>query len=203
MLDMASGPVQYPEYVAYSKGFERRVCVDFSKHALQEAVRRLGDHCEPRCGDFLEMELEEDAYDAVISLHTLYHMPFDRQKEVVERLVASAKQGAPIVVVTKNPKEWSRRWVVLFKKWFLRSKATDQVNLYNAVQPLEWWDQFSTLGKLEIKPWRSFSARHMKVLFPNNRFGSGMLSLLFRLEESFPNFFVQHFKFWMVVITKK
>ena len=33
LLDMASGPIQYPEYLKYSEGFDTRVCVDLSARA--------------------------------------------------------------------------------------------------------------------------------------------------------------------------
>jgi hypothetical protein len=44
LLDAASGSVQYPEYLEYSAGYRKRVCIDFSLRALQEARDRLGDH---------------------------------------------------------------------------------------------------------------------------------------------------------------
>src|ERR1700757_4995674 len=34
LLDAASGPIQYPEYLEYQAGFGRRVCVDISQSAL-------------------------------------------------------------------------------------------------------------------------------------------------------------------------
>ena len=39
-LDFASGPIQYPEYLTYSKGFEKRYCVDFSKVAIKIAKKK-------------------------------------------------------------------------------------------------------------------------------------------------------------------
>ena len=44
ILDAASGPVQYPEYLLYSRFFARRFCVDISDKALEQARQRLGDH---------------------------------------------------------------------------------------------------------------------------------------------------------------
>jgi uncharacterized protein YbaR (Trm112 family) len=35
LLDVASGPVQYPEYLTYSSGFDFRICMDFSIGALR------------------------------------------------------------------------------------------------------------------------------------------------------------------------
>jgi len=34
LLDMASGPIQYKEYLQYSKNFHKRYCVDLSSKAL-------------------------------------------------------------------------------------------------------------------------------------------------------------------------
>src|SRR4051794_26300628 len=44
LLDAASGPVPYDDYLAFSRGFDHRVCVDFSRRALRAAASRLGDH---------------------------------------------------------------------------------------------------------------------------------------------------------------
>ena len=36
-LDAGSGPIARPEYLAYSAGYARRICVDMSETALREA----------------------------------------------------------------------------------------------------------------------------------------------------------------------
>ena len=41
LLDFASGPIQYPEYLKYSKNFKLRHCVDFSKLAIKIAKKNL------------------------------------------------------------------------------------------------------------------------------------------------------------------
>jgi hypothetical protein len=41
LLDFASGPIQYEEYLKYSKNFKTRHCVDFSKDAIREAKKKL------------------------------------------------------------------------------------------------------------------------------------------------------------------
>ena len=40
ILDFASGPIQYKEYLEYSKNFKLRHCVDFSKTAIREAKKK-------------------------------------------------------------------------------------------------------------------------------------------------------------------
>ena len=43
LLDMGSGPIQYPEYLEYSSNFTWRHCVDLSPKAIELAEARLGD----------------------------------------------------------------------------------------------------------------------------------------------------------------
>jgi hypothetical protein len=40
ILDFASGPIQYKEYLQYSKNFKVRHCVDFSKKAIKIAKKK-------------------------------------------------------------------------------------------------------------------------------------------------------------------
>ena len=42
LLDAGSGPIQYPEYLTYSEGYDYRVCLDISIVALEEARDRIG-----------------------------------------------------------------------------------------------------------------------------------------------------------------
>ena len=37
ILDFASGPIQYKEYLKYSKNYNFRHCVDFSREAINQA----------------------------------------------------------------------------------------------------------------------------------------------------------------------
>ena len=41
ILDFASGPIQYKEYLKYSKNFRNRHCVDFSRDAINVAKKKL------------------------------------------------------------------------------------------------------------------------------------------------------------------
>jgi hypothetical protein len=40
LLDCASGPIQFDEYLTYGRGFDLRICVDISWEALRLAQRR-------------------------------------------------------------------------------------------------------------------------------------------------------------------
>ena len=103
ILDAGSGPIQYPEYLEYSRGFAQRVCVDLSQRALDEAREKLGDRGDYVRASLLELPFPDDHFDAAVSLHTIYHIERDRQEAAVWELVRVLKPGARAVVVYANP----------------------------------------------------------------------------------------------------
>ena len=80
LLDMASGPIQYIEYLEYSKNFKKRYCIDLSAEALECAKKRIGNHGVFLHGSFFDIPLEENYFDCTISLHTIYHIDKDKQE---------------------------------------------------------------------------------------------------------------------------
>jgi SAM-dependent methyltransferase len=75
LLDAGSGPVQYPVYLEYSRGYQYRVCADISITALKEARRRIGDHGLFVVTDVANLPFKKEAFDGVVSLHTIHHLP--------------------------------------------------------------------------------------------------------------------------------
>ena len=59
ILDFASGPIQYEEYMSYSKNYKVRHCVDFSKTAILEAKKKLGKKGKYYCKDFLKIKVKK------------------------------------------------------------------------------------------------------------------------------------------------
>src|SRR5665213_473309 len=104
ILDMASGPIQYKEYLEYSRNYRKRYCVDLSSGALEDAKKKIGDHGEYICGSFFDLKIEEDFFDCTISMHTIYHVDKDRQEEIVRKLIAVTKPGEPVIIVYSNPR---------------------------------------------------------------------------------------------------
>jgi len=99
LLDAASGPIQYPEYLTYSEGYDVRVCVDISLVALRAARRKLGDKGAYLLADVADLPLADGSMDSFVSLHTLYHVPRDEQKGVVRELHRVLKPGSSGVLV--------------------------------------------------------------------------------------------------------
>ncbi|MGL5835829.1 MAG: class I SAM-dependent methyltransferase [Waterburya sp.] len=210
MLDMASGPIPYQEYLDYSQNFQKRYCVDLSTKALADAKRKIGDQGVFLHGSFFDLELEQNLFDCAISLHTIYHMDKEKQAEAVRKLLTVTKPDQPVIIVYRNPNTLVKYFVSPLRKlkqgWKkLSSSAADkeETKLYAYAHPLSWWKQFQDEAKIEIFPWRSFFAPHQKILIPDNQLGEKIFTLLYQLEEKFPNFFVKHFQYPMIVLRKK
>ena len=58
ILDMASGPIQYEEYLEYSKKYNKRYCVDLSSDALESAKNKIASHGVYLHGSFFDIQLE-------------------------------------------------------------------------------------------------------------------------------------------------
>jgi SAM-dependent methyltransferase len=99
LLDAGSGPVQYAEYLTYSEGYQRRVCMDISILALQEARQRIGDHGRFVVADIANLPFAPNLFDGVVSLHTLHHLPIEDQTTAYEELYRVLKTGCSGVVV--------------------------------------------------------------------------------------------------------
>jgi SAM-dependent methyltransferase len=86
LLDAGSGPIQYPEYLEYSKGYLYRVCADISMVALQEARKRIGEHGLFVVADIANLPFAAEAFEGVVSLHTIHHLPLDEHLRAYQEL---------------------------------------------------------------------------------------------------------------------
>ena len=211
ILDMASGPIQYREYLEYSKNFHKRYCVDLSSDALLQAKEKISDHGMFFHGSFFDIDFEIDFFDCSISLHTIYHIDKEKQEEAVRKLIRVTKPGQRLIIIYSNPNtllsvlKFPFR---LLKKIITMPKKSWQIDgnkelcLYFFAHPIRWWERFSDVASVEIYPWRSFDTGAQKLFFPNNVIGRKMFEVLFRAEDRFPNFFVKFFQYPMIVLTK-
>jgi len=99
LLDAGSGPVQYPEYLEYSRRYDYRVCADISITALQEARRRIGDQGLYVVADVANLPFKPQAFDGIVSLHTIHHLPEDEHLRAFGELYRVLAPGKQAVVV--------------------------------------------------------------------------------------------------------
>ena len=99
LLDAGSGPIQYPEYLTYSETYQKRVCLDISMVALQEARQRIGDHGLFVVADVANLPFKSGVFDGVVSLHTLHHLPLQDQSRAYGDLYRVLAPGSSMVIV--------------------------------------------------------------------------------------------------------
>lgn len=99
LLDAGSGPVQYPEYLTYSEGYQARVCMDISIVALQEARKRLGEKGRYVVADIAHLPFKSDVFDGIVSLHTIHHVPMEDKLPAYEELYRALKPGKTAAIV--------------------------------------------------------------------------------------------------------
>ena len=119
MLDAGSGPVQYPEYLTYSNGFDFRICVDISFLALKEAQKKIGMKGIYILGDVTNIPLQDNVVDGAVSLHVIYHVPKEEQVTAIRELHRVLKPASSAALVYSWPNSsLMKRW--LFPRRIMR-----------------------------------------------------------------------------------
>ena len=224
ILDAGSGPVQYPEYVTYSEGYDYRVCVDISIVALMEARKRLGEKGLFVVADVSNMPFKNNVFDGLVSLHTLHHLPQAGQKTAYREFYRLLSPGGKGVVVngwTESRLMQGTRWMVswmeaignLWGRLRGRKISTAKSQAGGKKDPtgtyIQKLDADALSGDLqgaipfEIWVWRSVNVRFMRAVFHDILGGRLWFKLLFALEERFPHYFGKVGQYPMVVIWKK
>lgn len=103
LLDAGSGPIQYADYLAYSRSYKYRVCADISIVALQEARKRIGDHGLYVAADVAHLPFKPGVFDGVVSLHTIHHLPEDEHLQAYGELYRVLRPGRSAAVVNGWP----------------------------------------------------------------------------------------------------
>lgn len=217
LLDAGSGPIQYPEYLEYSRGFRRRVCLDISSVALREARQRIGVHGLFVVGDIANLPFKTDAFDGLVSLHTIHHLPVDEHAQAyleLERVLAAGKTG---VVVNG----WDLPPLTVLQNFLIRvveslrgksssrdqqpsttSQKSDRGTFVRKHTPAWLKKEVGTHIPVEIWCWRSLSVRFMRTFIHARLGGRTWLRLLNWFEERFPRFFGKNGQYPLIVLRK-
>ncbi len=231
LLDAGSGPIQYPEYLEYSRGYQARVCADISIVALEEARQRIGDRSSGGSGlfvvaDIANLPFRPDVFDGVVSLHTIHHLPIEEHKQAyqeVYRVLAPTKsavvvngwQDSPLMRYFVRPIKWRNRTRKRISKSINdlrrgRSNSRDEnpkpkgKGTFVSKHDVEWLKkEVGSLIPLEIFVWRSVSVRFLREFIFPDLGGKWLLRKLYDLEERFPRFFGEYGQYPMIVIKKE
>ncbi|MCC6148372.1 MAG: class I SAM-dependent methyltransferase [Anaerolineaceae bacterium] len=226
LLDVGSGPVQYPEYLTYSAPYQYRVCLDISHVALVEARRRLGEHGLYVVSDAASLPFAGDCFDGLVSLHTLHHLPLEEQEKAYRefhRVLSFGRNAVvvngwtesdlmsffqPLVALMERAGTWLARRrgradaakLQPFQEETVREKPTGTfVRKMNA----DWlWVSLGTEMDFEIRVWRSVSVRFLRAVIHHQLGGRLWLRLLFWLEERFPYYFGEKGQYPLIIVRK-
>jgi SAM-dependent methyltransferase len=210
LLDVASGPVQYPEYLTYAQGYQYRVCADISVVALQAARRRLDDAGQAGIyvlADITRLPFANGAMSATISLHTVYHVHKDLQAQALRELDRVTHTGGQVAVVYNwgwhawlmhvllAPLQAARLVQRMLKaaRW-RRAEAGGSaagLGLYFYAHSYGWFRQQAFPFAWEIHPWRSLHTHASRVYAHEGLGGRALLRWVARLEMRHPRFFAR------------
>lgn len=231
MLDAGSGPIQYPEYLEYSRGYKARVCVDISFVALEEARQRIGDRSSGGKGlfvvaDVANLPFDQDVFDGAVSLHTIHHLPIEEHRQAYQEIYRVLAPSKSAVVVNGWQDSSIMRLFVLPIKWrnrirkrirgsmenIRRGQSGSQIvapkakmkGTYVRKHDADWLKkEVGSLMHLEIFVWRSVSVRFLRAYILPNLGGKWLLRQLYKLEERFPQFLGEHGQYPLIVLEKK
>jgi SAM-dependent methyltransferase len=226
LLDAGSGPVQWPEYLTYSEKYPYRVCADLSFTALKEARQRLGGKGLYVVMDIAHLPFGPDAFDGIVSLHTIHHLPAQDHKTAYAELVRVLKPGHRAVVVNgwSNPPlmRAADRLANLSRHLFLRkagvapteqdaimpgtsktAKAEETVGTFVHKSNAGWLrEQLKDVTPIDIYCWRSVSTKFTRTYVNEKAGGRMILRLIYWLEELFPHYFGENGQYPIIVIKK-
>ncbi len=221
LLDAGSGPIQYPEYLTYSKGYQYRVCLDISIIALKEARTRIrSSHGLFVVADVANLPFRDETFDGIVSMHTLHHLTVTDYVPAYENLKRVLKKNRTAVIVNGWGESMLMRWFNkpilimerLFNKLIPSSKQVEKnagdickkpkgtfVHKLNA-QGLR--DLLGMDFPISISVWRSVSVRFLRAMIHPFLFGRIWLWILFGLEELFPTFFGEKGQYPLITFSK-
>lgn len=231
LLDAGSGPIQYPEYLEFSRSYHARVCVDISAVALEEARQRIGDIQSGGKGLFVVADIANlpfcrESFDGVVSLHTIHHLPSEEHQFAYHELFRVLSPNRFAVVVNGwdlaplmrifNP---AIRWANQFRWYVGKNNVSkdDKVpkkdnNVKSGNGPKGTYVMKNTPGRLKneigdvipikILVWRSVSVRFLRGLVHPRFGGRWFLRFLFWVEERFPYFFGENGQYPLIVLSK-
>jgi SAM-dependent methyltransferase len=221
-LDAGSGPIQYPEYLEYSKSYQKRVCVDLSIVALQEARNRIGDHGFFIIADIANLPFKPGSFEAVVSLHTIHHLPAEEHISAYQELhrvletdahavIVNGWDSAPLTMLTNALAQiatriltWTRKEQNHTHEHPDRPGYSQPTGTFIRKHNSTWLQrEVGSFCLLQIWTWRSVNVRFLRTFVHERWGGRTLLHILYALEEHFPHFFGKIGQYPLIVMHKR
>jgi len=219
LLDAASGAIPHQEYLAYSAGYDVRVCVDFSIRALREARAKLGDRGLYLLGDLTCLPLADGSVDAAISLHTIYHIPPGQQTTAVDELARVTRPGGRVVIVYVWGRSLAMDMVFKVRGWlgFIRrlgrpspvagtrgdAASRGVPSLYFQPQNHDWFARdIAARHSARLRVWSAISTAFQTRFFTDGVVGRLSVAVVKTLEAAWPALAGRFGQYPMFIIDK-
>ena len=231
ILDAGSGPIQYPEYLEYSSGYRYRVCLDISILALKEARDRIGKQGLFVVGDVANLPFKHNAFDGVVSLHTVHHLPAEEQGQAFHELYRVLNAGGRGVIVYSWGDHALLVRIFLFPirfafgllKQYQRLRPTKDglsqptipeqpdetsgleqpTGTFTYKHDYEWvTSELNSIQSLQVVVWRSVSTSFQRAFIHRPLLGKYWLRAIFWLEERVPHLFGRIGQYPMLIFRK-
>ena len=215
LLDIASGPIGFKEYVDLSENFKFRICADISVNALIRAKynfnHKKGIYI---CADITNIPLKDNVCDSVLCQHTLYHIPKDEQKNAVDEMYRVVKPDSSVAIV----------YSLFYHSWFmnitlfpvqlyriarhLAGKAyvrlfNSKPRLYFYSHSLGWFrNNFTYSKKIDVYCWRSTNKYFLNLYVHKWLGGENLLKCLRKSEDKHPKFWGKFGEYPIIIINK-
>jgi hypothetical protein len=188
--------------------------LDISILALREARERVGNHGMYVQGDIANLPFKSDAFEGVISLHTIHHLPEDEHKSAFGDLLRTLKPSgkaavvyswgihSPLMKLFNGPISWTMRILRSLRERreddstgsdLQDSEGEDTASLVSRPGTFTfkhdyYWikSELKDLPGLEIRVWRTVSTAFMRAFIHRKLLGRVWLRLLFAFEEMMP-----------------
>ena len=137
----------------------RLTLTDFSEGMVDEARRRLGDRATFQIADVTELPFGDEAFDAVIANHMLFHVP-DRSRALAEIARVLRRRGL-LIATTNGRGHMGELWALMrepdnerwFEQFSLENGAAQLRSLFTDVEVHRFGDG---LEVTEVEPLLAF-----------------------------------------------
>lgn len=216
MLDVACGPIYQPDYQAFSKNFEKRICIDISMSALQLTKNHIGlDRGIFIMGDITNLPLKNNLCDNVVSFHTIYHVPKENQQKAVEELIRVCKNGSDVIIAYNWAwHSWLMNFILFPKKvynglkrfyqMYLKSKENSKEDLYFYAYPPSWFEKEFDRSDITLSfhCLQSLHKDFIRFYIHKWLFGSKLLDVILNLEVKYDKWLGRNGAYPLIVIRK-
>jgi SAM-dependent methyltransferase len=168
--------------------------------------------------DIAHLPFKADAFDGLVSMHTIHHLPPQDHKTAYAELVRVLKPGRRAVVVNgwSNPPlmRAADKLTGLFRLGEKKpTSAVESEVAANSEEPTgtfvhksnaTWLrDQLKDITPIKIYCWRSVSTKFTRTYVREKAGGKLCLRLIYWLENLFPRFFGENGQYPIISFTKQ